>query len=439
MALAKQARNELIVGLVFFGAMVLLGIYTILISGLLKGPQKTFLVSFAKPIYGLKKGDVVRVEGLEKGEVEDLRLNEDTHGNERIRAKLKVAKDVEIYKDGFEVKVTPFSPLGGRIIEIKRGYDSGKPEARWLSLEEQDGAQANTPRSQHTYTFIPGSAEGELLQTLNQLVDENKPGIARIVSNLAIVSDKLTRTDNVIGALLNDPATGSQLKDMSADLAETAYSLKKILKRIEKGQGIVGELTSEKSALHDNLNAAADYAKGALHEADTILANANAGKNAIGVFVSDNPEVTADTKAIVHDISIVTSDMAAGNGSLGKFVKNDRLYEGAAATAENLAQITGNITSTDPSHQSAVGVLLNDPETGARVRSTLGHLEAISRSIDQGDGALGLVVKDVEFRDRVNRIFTEVERLTVEFRDSVEDLREQAPINAFLGAVFAAF
>ena len=48
-------------------------------------------------------------------------------------------------------------------------------------------------------------------------------------------------------------------------------------------------------------------------------------------------------------------------------------------------------------------------------------------------------MKDQQFRDRIARIFTEVERLTVEFRDSVEDLREQAPINAFLGAVFAAF
>jgi hypothetical protein len=117
------------------------------------------------------------------------------------------------------------------------------------------------------------------------------------------------------------------------------------------------------------------------------------------------------------------------------FIRDRKFYDGAAATAENLGVITSNITTS----KSAVGVLFNDDETGTAIKSTLNHLDSIAASVDDGKGAFGLVVKDQLFRDRVARIFTEVERLTVEFRDSVEDLREQAPINAFLGAVFAAF
>ena len=430
----KQQKNEMIVGLIFFGAMGLLGAYTILISGLFKGATKTYWASFPN-IYGLKKGDQVRVEGLEVGEVTELRLVGGT-GNEskeaaptgdlRIKAKLKVAKAVEIYKDGSEVKVTPFSPLGGRIVEIRRGYDGPRGK---FSSEEETSAQKLEPE------VIQGTAEGELLQTLNKLVDENRPGIAKIVSNLAFVSERLTQEDSVIGALINSKGVGSLLADMADDLAYSAKSIQKILARIERGEGIAGELVSKNSALHDNVNGAVKHMNGALREANVILANANEGKSALGVVVADDPLVSRHAKAIVEDISYVTSDVRHGVGSLGKFIRDDRFYNGAADTLENVAVITSNMKAG----KSAVGVLFNDEGTGTAIKSTLSHLDAISQSVDEGKGAFGLVIKDQVFRDRVARIFTEVERLTVEFRDSVEDLREQAPINAFLGAVFAAF
>ncbi len=429
----KQQRNEMIVGLIFFSSMVLLLIYTVVLSGLFKGPQKTFLVSFPK-IYGLKKGDQVRVEGLDKGEVVSLGLELKANGEERVLARMKVATDVEIYRQGSEVKVTPFSPLGGRVVEIARGDES--PRGRYLSLEEgeQEAKKLQKPFVPDEYK-IKGTAEGELLQTLNALVEENGPGIARIVSNLALVSDRLTQKDNVIGALINDPDTGSLISDMADELGRSARALHRILDRIDRGDGIAGELVSKSSELHDNLNSAARHANGTLEQANVMLVNANAGKSALGVLVADDPVTSGHARSIVRDISMVTSDVVAGQGSLGKFVKDPRFYEGAASTAENLGIITSNMITS----KSAVGVLLNDEKTGAAVRSTVDHLNSITKSVDDGQGALGLVVKNELFQRRIQHIFNEVERLTVEFRDSVEDLREQAPINAFLGAVFAAF
>src|SRR5262249_44790351 len=159
----------------------------------------------------------------------------------------------------------------------------------------QDKAQSNTPKAQRQYAWIQGFAEGELLQSLNALVEENRPGIARIVSNLAIVSKKLTETDNVIGALINDPVTGSSIKDMSGELRDATLSLNRIMRRIERGQGVVGELVAAKSPLHENVNAAAYAARGALEQANVLLVNANEGKSALGVFVSDNAAVASDT------------------------------------------------------------------------------------------------------------------------------------------------
>ncbi len=428
--MTKQARNELIVGAVFFAAMTFLGIYTIVISGIFKGPRKTYLVSFPR-VYGLTKGDTVRVEGLARGEVTDLRLSPNAEGEQRINAILTVSSEVEIYKDGSDVRVTPFSPLGGHVVEIKRGYAVQGREP-FKSVEE--GRAQNLKPEQYT---IEGKAEGELLQTLTALVEENRPGIAKIVSNLATVSDKLTKTDNVLGSLINDSEVAMNLQQMSSNLNSTASRLDNIVSRIDRGEGVVGELVARKSRLHDNLNGAVENANYALGEANVMLANANAGRSAAGVFLSDDPAVSADARQIVHGVASIASDVSAGKGTLGKLVKDDRLYDGAASTAENLAVITSRVAS--PESQSVAGVLLSDHETGKHVRSTLDHLDHIATNVSEGKGALGLVVSDEEFANRLKRIFIEVERLTVEFRDSVEDLREQAPINAFLGAVFAAF
>src|SRR5581483_2134075 len=268
------------------------------------------------------------------------------------------------------------------------------PRGKFRSEEETGESQAEV---------IQGVSEGELLQTLNKLVEENKPGIARIVSNLAFVSERLTQTDNVLGALINDAGTGSNLAQMAADIADSANHLQRIMKRIDQGDGVLGELVVKKSALHDNVNSAVANLNGSLDEAHTMLLRANEGKSALGVLVSEDPEVTAAAHNIVHDISVVTSDVAAGKGSLGQLVKDDRLYNGLASTSENIAVITSNIRES----RSAVGVLFNDEGSGTAIKSTLEHLDSISRSVDQGNGAFGMVVKDQLFRDRVARIFTE--------------------------------
>jgi phospholipid/cholesterol/gamma-HCH transport system substrate-binding protein len=419
-------RKQLVVGLVFFASMAILGAYTIMLTGFYKGKRKTFLVNFPQ-IYGLKEGDRVRAEGLDVGEVKKLRLLETPTGEVRVNGWLDVAANVEIYKESSHVKVTPFSPLGGRIVEIERGYAT--PAGKYSSVEEMESqSQQVTP--------IQGEAEGELLSTINKIVEDNKASVNRIVKNLEIVSEKLTRPDSgVIGMLLNDKGAAVKMDEITNEMKDAVSSLNAILARLERGEGVIGELTVKSSKLHQDVGGTFEAARGALGEANTILRRANEGKSALGVFVSEDPRVTSDVRDIAHDLALISGDVRDGKGTVGKVFKDDRLYEGAAVTAENLGKITTRVEAGE----GVAGVLLKDPEAARAVKTTLTRLEAIAKSIDEKEGALGLVIKDQTFRDRVGKIFEEVERTVIEFRDSVEDLREQAPINAFLGTVFAAF
>jgi phospholipid/cholesterol/gamma-HCH transport system substrate-binding protein len=424
----KSAMYEVIVGLVFVLGVALLGTYTILQSKGLRGETKKYIVDFEQ-VWGLKEGDAVRVEGHEKGEVKSLRLMPPAGGEKgKVRAVIEVEGDVVIYRDQSSVRVTPFSPLGGRVIEIARGKES--PRGTYDYFGDAEGAKA-----QEEVMPIDGQAEGELLQTLNRLVEENQASVKNIVNNLETVSRQLTRTDSVLGLLINDPSAAKDVDGVIASLSSSANRVERILARVEQGDGVIGGLLKKGSPLEGDVSGTVVAARHTFESGASILERANAGKSPLGVLVGDEPVAAGHVQGIVADVSEITSRISAGTGTLGKLVHDDRLYEGASRTAENLGAITDDV-------RAGHGLLgmLTEEESGKNGRETLRHLASISSAVDDPrGGTVGMLVHDDALRARLGRISTDVERLVVEFRDSLEDTREQAPVNAFIGAVFAAF
>ncbi|MBX3466076.1 MAG: MCE family protein [Planctomycetes bacterium] len=420
----KAQLAEVVVGLVFVAAVSLLGIYTIVITGVALGTPKLYKVVFAE-VFGLREGDAVRIEGFEVGQVRELRPLEDS----QILAVIEVRGEVDIYRVGSEVSVVPFSPLGGRVVEIKRGKAAPGVEPYSFFGSRDDAV------SREEADIIQGHAVGELLQTLNRLVDENRESVRQIVGNLERVSAQLNRSDNILGYLINSQVGQQRLEGVVNGMSSSADRLDRILTRVEEGQGVIGGLVTPGSRLGEDVEGAMHSARSAFDSASAILARADEGRSAVGVLVSDRPDVTEATRGIVTDVKEITGRVAEGRGTIGKLVHDDRLYEGAASTAENLSTITERMQNG----QGVLGVL-SDDRAGEDVRAILRHGASIAGAIDDPEaGALGLIIHDDVLRGRISRIVEEMERLVVEFRDSLEDAREQAPVNAFIGAVFAAF
>ena len=426
----KVQLNEVVVGLTFLVGLGLLGSYTILISDLTLGATKQYLVDFSD-VYGLKRGDVVRVDGFEKGKVKELNLL----NNGDVRALLEVSGDVEIYRDGSQVRVTPFSPLGGRVVEISRGRagEAGDGGPRGVYEPYVEGMTDE----QVEQVVITGVAEGELLQTLNALVEDNKDAVGEIVDNLNTVSKQLTKDDNVLGYLVNNQAARHKVDGILTHMDSASGHIDSILARVDEGQGVVGQLTVAGTPLERDLEGAASAGRGALQSADRILARADRGESGLGVFVGDDRDDAENVRGIVTDVKHISGEVAdpQSPGTLSKLVHDGRLYEGTADTFTNLGSITGKI---DQGH-GLLGVLVEE-ESGDHARRSLRNIAEITDAVNDPEaGAVGLLIHDDALRGRVNRIVEDVERLVVEFRDSLEDVREQAPVNAFIGAIFAAF
>ncbi|MDY6933554.1 MAG: MlaD family protein [Spirochaetota bacterium] len=71
-------------------------------------------------------------------------------------------------------------------------------------------------------------------------------------------------------------------------------------------------------------------------------------------------------------------------------------------------------------------------ENRANISKTVKNLEEITRKINTGKGTLGKLVNE-------NQVHENTDGLISEIRESIEDLREQAPITSFIRAALTAF
>ena len=143
-----------------------------------------------------------------------------------------------------------------------------------------------------------------------------------------------------------------------------------------------------------------------------------------------------DFKGTVANISSVTDTIAEGDGIMRLFSE--------PVVYENIRDLTGEGREiarkiNDP-EAGLAGRLVADPSLGDDFASTLDNLDSLSGKLNSKDaGVVGALTSDEQLAETTRQIIEETGRVIKEFRDSIEDVREQAPVNAFLGTAFSAF
>ncbi len=94
-----------------------------------------------------------------------------------------------------------------------------------------------------------------------------------------------------------------------------------------------------------------------------------------------------DTAANLQDI---TARIDRGEGTLGKLVRDDKLYKEMKNTVANLQEITKTIDKGE----GTLGKLVKDDTLYKDMKDTMANLNAVSKQIESGEGTLGKLVKD---------------------------------------------
>jgi phospholipid/cholesterol/gamma-HCH transport system substrate-binding protein len=313
------------------GVFVLVGLF-VLASGIFYvtgakflGP-KYRLVTYLPEVSGLANGAPVRVDGVEVGNVESIKLVPRTPGkalekNKNIEVVLRVDRSFQrdILTDSVASLVTE-GLLGNRYVNVSRGF-TGVP------LKE--GQE------------LPGAEEKAMKEVVERSAD--------VLGNLQALSENVQdliagvrRGEGTIGKLLTDDQAYRHLNNVLAKGDE-------MLGNIQAGQGTLGKIV-----VSDEMYAKVD--KG-IDNINAILADVRAQKGTIGKLLYD-PTLYDQAKQALTNGNAMISDVRAGKGSLGKLATDDALYNKLRDTSTNLADATAKLND----NTTTAGKLFSDPK-----------------------------------------------------------------------------
>ncbi len=134
------------------------------------------------------------------------------------------------------------------------------------------------------------------------------------------------------------------------------------------------------------------------------------------------------------DSAIAIADQVkSGNGTLGKLVYSDELYNNVAeltASVKDAAAAAQRIINDNEGDVRAAVASLK--EASARVNDTLYSVNRITNKIDSGEGTLGKIVNDPQ-------LYNETRKAVNSINEAAEGMREQTPMTGFLSVLFSAF
>ncbi len=203
-------------------------------------------------------------------------------------------------------------------------------------------------------------------------------------------------------------------EDLVENLVQISFSLKNILQRVDRGEGLLGEITTSpetKQRLTDTLLTT-------LNKTNAALAHMESGKGVVGKLLYDDQyaeELTASISGAAKSMQVLTAKIQTsfetGDGVVPALLNDPegkrRVYE----LIENLRTSSANLSSFTTSLQTGQGLvprLINDKAYGDEALSEftalVKQLNAVVTKLNSGEGTAGKLISDPTVYESVNDI-----------------------------------
>ncbi|MEN7972693.1 MAG: MlaD family protein [Verrucomicrobiota bacterium] len=165
-------------------------------------------------------------------------------------------------------------------------------------------------------------------------------------------------------------------------------------------------------------------------ELQTAINSVNAGEGTLGKLLKDEA-VYNNLADVSESLANIMSRLERGEGTLGKILVSDdgQFYDDGKALLANLRTISQNLADG----KGTLGQMISGEDMAFKdLEATLAAIRSISESINSGEGTLGRFVRDAKLYDEATLLVEDV-------RAAVDDLREASPITSFGSVLFGAF
>lgn len=256
---------------------------------LFDGPSKTYLTEYSN-VQGLNTASVVTINGVEVGKVINIMFNKDPEKRGRLIVEFSVENDFEFSKQSV-AKIYSASLMGGKSLAVVPSYE---------------GEMAKPG------DFLTGEIESDIFSSVTEKLNPLQ----------AKVEDVIVSADSLMTSLTDvlDAKSRAHLKSSISQLNSTITNFKTISERVDKliqtNEEKLGTTLANAEIMTSNLAKLSD-----------TLVDAN-----LGLTVKN-------LEATVTNLNKILASVESGEGTLGKLVKDERMYNNLANSSKELEEL----------------------------------------------------------------------------------------------------
>jgi phospholipid/cholesterol/gamma-HCH transport system substrate-binding protein len=203
-------------------------------------------------------------------------------------------------------------------------------------------------------------------------------------------------------------------EDLVDNFVQISYSLKNILSRVDRGEGLLGELTSTP----ETKQRITDTFLTTLNKTNSILSHVESGKGVLGKLVYDDQyadQLTGSLGSAAQSLQAITSNVQrsldSNNGVLPALLNDPEGKKKVYDLVQNLQTTSANLATFSQSLQKGEGLvprLLNDKAYGDQAlgefSGLLNQLNASVQKLNSGEGTAGKLISDPSVYESINDI-----------------------------------
>ena len=144
-----------------------------------------------------------------------------------------------------------------------------------------------------------------------------------------------------------------------------------------------------------------------LKRLDRIIAFVESGQGSVGKLIYDNTLYNR-LNATVTEFQNLVNEVTAGNGTIGKLVSDDELYRKVSGTVDKLNVIIDDLNAG----KGTAGKLFKDEGLYKNANDTIANVKKLTDDINAGKGALGTMTKDEQFAAKLRNTMDKVSALS---------------------------
>ncbi len=343
----EETRRNLIVGLFVLIGLAGLGTLIILFgrgpTWLTQGGTYPMTVRFDHG-EGIRTGSLVTLNGITIGRVQSVEVADLDRPGEGVYVRVTIE---EPYKLPLGTTAETTEPVLGqgrppiRMVPPSKEELALLPEGadRWLAA----GSEITGINRGAIETFFPpdvvdqftltarqiGDAADALtpvLAEVEKILEERTPGEVDAGTIQGNLSSALARLDHSLAhfnEVLGDPEVRSQLRDSISNLHE---------------------MTERGTAVMEDVELAAKDSRGLIEDTRTFVGNANDTLARVDTRVTELSRATLDSleraDTLLDNLNAVGEQVRKGEGTVGRFIMDDELYESLLFTIQRLARAT---------------------------------------------------------------------------------------------------